>query len=206
VVRRATHFASSLKPGVFTNREAQPRSPHYGAQPDAAQVNDGQPNLNGLALLLAMPDQPSSETPSGPQPVSVVDDTATADTSNTSRLVLLIDDDEVVVRLLERALSSENYRSLAISPGRGLDLSGLKERPLAIVVDITVPEVDGFEIIPRLNQHPLAQGVPIVMMSTRSGLKDRRTGRSLQNFLTKPFRPSQLLQMLRKFAKGDSKQ
>jgi CheY-like chemotaxis protein len=115
-------------------------------------------------------------------------------------LVLLIDDDEVILRLLERALRGEHYRSRAIGAGRGLDLSLLTERPFAIVVDITVPDVDGFEIIPRLNQHPLTQGVPIIMMSTRSGLKDRRSVRSVQNFLTKPFRPSQLLQMLRKFA------
>jgi CheY-like chemotaxis protein len=146
-----------------------------------------------------MPDQPSTATASGPELASEADGQS-EHSGNSSKLVLLIDDDEVVVRLLERALSGENYRSLSINAG-GSDLSALKERPFAIVVDITVPDVDGFEIVPRLRQHPLAQGVPIVMMSTRSGLKDRRSERGLQNFLTKPFRPSQLLQMLRKFAK-----
>jgi CheY-like chemotaxis protein len=152
-----------------------------------------------------MPDQPSAKTPTEPELVPERDGLSDGQ-NNASKLVLLIDDDEVVLRLLERALSSENYRSLSVSAGQGLDLTSLEERPFAIVVDITVPDVDGFEIIPRLNQHPLAQGVPIVMMSTRSGLKDRRTGRSLQNFLTKPFRPSQLLQMLRKFAKNEDEQ
>lgn len=147
-----------------------------------------------------MPDEPPQTIQPGLELASETDGLK-IDSSNHSKLVLLIDDDEVVVRLLERALQSENYRSLTVSAGRGLDLTTLEERPFAIVVDITVPEVDGFEIIPRLRQHPLAQGVPIVMMSTRSGLKDRRSSRGLQNFLTKPFRPSQLLQMLRKFAK-----
>jgi CheY-like chemotaxis protein len=189
VVRRATPFVFSPKLGVFTTREERPGSSIHGIQP-------GQ---DGLALLLAMPDQSlSALPPSGPELASEAD--GQHHSSNHSRLVLLIDDDEVVVRLLERALSAENYRSLTVSAG-GLDLSGLEERPFAIVVDITVPDVDGFEIVPRLRQHPLAQGVPIVMMSTRSGLKDRRSERGLQNFLTKPFRPSQLLQMLRKFAK-----
>jgi CheY-like chemotaxis protein len=183
VVRRATPFVFSPKPSVFTGRE--------GPLGHAAQ-----PNLDGLALLLSMPDEPSSKMLPGLELASETDDS-----NNHSRLVLLIDDDEVVVRLLERALNSENYRSLTVSAGRGFDLTALEERPFAIVVDITVPEVDGFEIIPRLRQHPLAQGVPIVMMSTRSGLKDRRSSRGLQNFLTKPFRPSQLLQMLRKFSK-----
>jgi CheY-like chemotaxis protein len=184
VVRRAIPFVFSPKLGVFTTREERAGLSTHGVQP-------GQ---DGLALLLAMPDQPPAALPSGPELASEVDG------NDHSRLVLLIDDDEVVVRLLERALSSENYRSLTVSAG-GLDLSVLEERPFAIVVDITVPDVDGFEIVPRLRQHPLAQGVPIVMMSTRSGLKDRRSERGLQNFLTKPFRPSQLLQMLRKFAK-----
>jgi CheY-like chemotaxis protein len=190
VVRRAIPSVFSPKLGVFTTREERAGSSIHGVQP-------GQ---DGLVLLLAMPDQPPSVLPSGPELASE------ADGQDHSRLVLLIDDDEVVVRLLERALSAENYRSLTVSAG-GLDLSVLEERPFAIVVDITVPDVDGFEIVPRLRQHPLAQGVPIVMMSTRSGLKDRRSERGLQNFLTKPFRPSQLLQMLRKFAKdGESDQ
>jgi CheY-like chemotaxis protein len=188
VVRRAIPSAFSPKLGLFTIREERSGPSIHGVQP-------GQ---DGLALLLTMPDQPSSALPSGPELASEAD--RRDHSSNDSRLVLLIDDDEVVVRLLERALSSENYRSLSVSAG-GLDLSALEERPFAIVVDITVPDVDGFEIVPRLRQHPLAQGVPIVMMSTRSGLKDRRSERGLQNFLTKPFRPSQLLQMLRKFAK-----
>jgi CheY-like chemotaxis protein len=187
VVRRAIPFVSSPKPNGFTGREG----------PSGHVV---QPNLGVLALFLAMPDEPSQMSLPGFEPASETDGPK-IDSDNHSRLVLLIDDDEVVVRLLERALNSENYRSLTVSAGRGLDLSALEERPFAIVVDITVPEVDGFEIIPRLRQHPLAQGVPIVMMSTRSGLKDRRSSRGLQNFLTKPFRPSQLLQMLRKFAK-----
>jgi CheY-like chemotaxis protein len=188
VVRRATPSVFSPKLGVFTTREERARSSNHGVQP-------GQ---DGLALLLAMPDQSPSALPSGPELAPETD--GRDHSSNHARLVLLIDDDEVVVRLLERALSAENYRSLTVSAG-GLDLSVLEERPFAIVVDITVPDVDGFEIVPRLRQHPLAQGVPIVMMSTRSGLKDRRSERGLQNFLTKPFRPSQLLQMLRKFAK-----
>jgi CheY-like chemotaxis protein len=188
VVRRAIPSVFSPKLGVFTTREER-----------AGPSIHIQPGQDGLALLLAMPDQPPSALPSGPELASEAG-VRHDHSSNHSRLVLLIDDDEVVVRLLERALSSENYRSLTVSAG-GLDLSVLEERPFAIVVDITVPDVDGFEIVPRLRQHPLAQGVPIVMMSTRSGLKDRRSERGLQNFLTKPFRPSQLLQMLRKFAK-----
>ncbi len=189
MVRHAIPSVFSPKLGDFTTREERAGPSIHGVQP-------GQ---DGLALLLAMPDQPLSALPSGPELASEADG-KNEHSSNESRLVLLIDDDEVVVRLLERALSSENYRSLSVSAG-GLDLSVLEERPFAIVVDITVPDVDGFEIVPRLRQHPLAQGVPIVMMSTRSGLKDRRSERGLQNFLTKPFRPSQLLQMLRKFAK-----
>jgi CheY-like chemotaxis protein len=189
VVRRATPSVFFPKLVTFTSEEVRLGSLGHATQPNPA--------------LLSSNPAMSEQVTITPDPDTVL---GSDDVQNASRLVLLIDDDEEVVRLLERALSSENYRSMTISAGRGLDFSGLEERPFAIVVDITVPDVDGFEIIPRLNQHPLAQGVPIVMMSTRSGLKDRRTGRSLQNFLTKPFRPSQLLQMLRKFAKDDTEQ
>ena len=174
-------------------------SPKSTFVPEGPSGHAVQPSLDGLAFL-TMPDEPFPAVSPGLELASETGGLK-IDSDNHSRLVLLIDDDEVVVHLLERALQSENYRSLSVGAGRGLDLMVLEERPFAIVVDITVPEVDGFEIVPRLRQHPLVQGVPIVMMSTRSGLKDRRSSRGLQNFLTKPFRPSQLLQMLRKFAK-----
>ena len=184
MVRRAIPFAFFPKLEALSADESR-----SGLLGQATQANTGL-----LSSHPAMPEQAKTVRPSDPEI------TSESDVRGGSRLVLLIDDDDVVVRLLERALGSENYRSLTVSAA-GLDLSVLEERPFAIVVDITVPDVDGFEIVPRLRQHPLAQGVPIVMMSTRSGLKDRRSERGLQNFLTKPFRPSQLLQMLRKFAK-----
>ena len=117
--------------------------------------------------------------------------------------VLLVDDDPVVVNLLSRALETEGYRVAAL-PAESLtvDATLQLERPLAIVVDITAPDVGGFGITQRLAQNATTAGVPLILMSTRSGLKDRRTSRQSKNFLIKPFRPSQLVLILRKIEGG----
>ena len=113
--------------------------------------------------------------------------------------VLLIDDDPVVVGLLERALTAEGYRvGMVVADTLTAESMHDIERPLAVVVDITAPDVGGFGIIQRLAQNQATAGVPVILMSTRSGLKDRRASRQGKNFLIKPFRPSELLLMLKR--------
>ena len=119
--------------------------------------------------------------------------------SDPRPLVLVVDDDPAVTNLLERSLETEGYRvRCASSAVGGVSLAWSEERPSVIVIDITIPDVDGFDVAARLRSHPRSADIPLIFMSTRSGLKDRRAARGAQNFLIKPFRPSQLIQMLRK--------
>ena len=125
MVHRATPFVSSPKSSVVT---ADLDARAVPLIPDALGPGMLGSETLGLGML-------GSETLLEVQP-----------SATPVPLVLLIDDDEVVLGLLERALRGGHYRSRAIGAGRGLDLSLLTERPFAIVVDITVPDVDGFEI------------------------------------------------------------
>jgi CheY-like chemotaxis protein len=76
------------------------------------------------------------------------------------------------------------------------------ERPMAIVIDVMMVDLDGFAIAQKLYANTQTRGIPLVMITTPSGLKDRRKHRRHMNFLTKPYRPSQLLEMLDRIAEG----
>jgi CheY-like chemotaxis protein len=122
----------------------------------------------------------------------------------SQHLVLLFDDDPAVRESLEALLSTSGYRvSTAASGVGGISLAwGSEERPMAIVFDVMMADMDGFEIAAKLYQNLETRGIPLIMITTPSGLKDRRKHRRHLNFLTKPYRPSQLLEMLDRIAEG----
>ncbi len=125
-------------------------------------------------------------------------------TTRAQNLVLLFDDDPAVRESLEALLSTAGYRVATASSGvGGVSLAwSSAERPMAIVFDVMMSDMDGFEIAQKLYANLETRGIPLIMITTPSGLKDRRKHRRHLNFLTKPYRPSQLLEMLDRIADG----
>jgi CheY-like chemotaxis protein len=121
-------------------------------------------------------------------------------------LIVLIDDDPNVRNSLGSLITQRGYRvELASSGVGGISLTwSLMKRPFAVVIDVMLPDMDGFEVASRLYQAPQSRGVHLILITTPHGLKDRRKNRRNLNFLTKPYRPSQLLEMLERLLEQES--
>ena len=119
----------------------------------------------------------------------------------TAKLVLIVDDDPNVRESLELMVSQAGYRVQTAASGlEGISLAWGDEKPFAIIFDIMMTDMDGFDMAGRLYHAEKTKGVPLILLTTPSGLKDRRRGaRNNMNFITKPFRPSQLLGLLENF-------
>ena len=93
--------------------------------------------------------------------------------------ILIIDDDPRAIRLLSTALESEGYDVLKAYGGQeGIDLA-VAEAPALIILDLAMPEVDGFQVVKRLAEDPGACDVPIVIctaMDLTNEEKDRLNG------------------------------
>jgi CheY-like chemotaxis protein len=77
--------------------------------------------------------------------------------------VLVIDDSVDSLRLLQRYVSDTRYYVVGVQdPGQALSLAE-KVSPQIIVLDVMMPQVDGWEMLARLRQHPLTQHIPIVV-------------------------------------------
>ena len=106
--------------------------------------------------------------------------------------ILLIDDDPLITEPLARSLRQHDYEVLIASNGRsGLDLA-LTENPHIVVLDIMMPEMDGWEVCRQLRQQ---SGVPILMLTALDDEIDRILGLELgaDDYLTKPFSTRELL-------------
>jgi CheY-like chemotaxis protein len=77
--------------------------------------------------------------------------------------VLVIDDNANTLRLLQRYASNTRYRIMpATTLAEGLILTR-ETTPRAIVLDVMMPEIDGWEVLGRLRQHPLTSHIPVVV-------------------------------------------
>jgi len=118
--------------------------------------------------------------------------------------ILVIDDDANARELLVRTLSLDGFRVIACASGRaGLELAR-ETRPLAITVDVLMPQMDGWAVLRELKLDPETRDIPVIMVTMTN---DRNIGYTLgaTDFLTKPVRRNQLIELLDRYATGSDK-
>ena len=105
--------------------------------------------------------------------------------------LLLIDDDEMITGPLERTLRESGYHVLVANNGKiGLELAQ-SEQPEIVILDVMMPEMDGWEVCQALRQR---SAVPILMLTALGEEIDRILGLELgaDDYLTKPFSTREL--------------
>jgi DNA-binding response OmpR family regulator len=112
----------------------------------------------------------------------------------------LIVDDEAPIRLLCRVnLEAEGIEVLEAADGAsGLELAR-SEKPDAILLDVMMPGLDGWDVAAALLDDDDTAGIPIVFLTARADLRDRARGMDLGgiDYVTKPFNPVELASTVR---------
>lgn len=111
-----------------------------------------------------------------------------------SEKILIVDDDLDTLRLVGLMLQRQGYQISAATNGQqGLD-KAFEEDPDLILLDIMMPDMDGYEVTRRLRQNPATASTPILMFTAKSQLDDKVTGFEVgvNDYLTKPTHPSEL--------------
>ncbi|HNY68888.1 MAG TPA: response regulator transcription factor [Bacillota bacterium] len=108
--------------------------------------------------------------------------------------VLLIEDDPNVRRLLPRYFEREGAATLAAAGGlEGVDLA-LDRRPDLVLLDVNLPDIDGWSVLKRIRQS-LGFSVGVIMLTGRSDVPDRLLGLELgaDDYVVKPFEPQEVV-------------
>jgi CheY-like chemotaxis protein len=99
--------------------------------------------------------------------------------------ILVVDDEPAIRNLLIEVLEDEGHVVVAAPNGRtALDLAA-RERPDLVLTDVMMPEIDGLEMLRRLQAAPELAGVPVVLMSAANGTLPANPGAVA--FVPKPF-------------------
>ena len=113
--------------------------------------------------------------------------------------VLIVDDDVQTVRLVSLMLERQGFRVVTASNGfQGLRVARL-EQPSAILLDVMMPDMDGYEVTHFLRKNPETAHIPILMFTARSQMEDKVKGfeAGVDDYLTKPIHPAELVAHLR---------
>ena len=108
--------------------------------------------------------------------------------------ILIVDDSEVVIKLVQFQLTDAGHKVITARDG----LSGLKlakkTSPDLIILDVQMPEMDGYEVCRQLRKYQTTRRIPIIMLTSLSNLSNMQTGyeAGADDYLTKPFKPQEL--------------
>jgi len=115
--------------------------------------------------------------------------------------ILCIEDNPANLRLIERILARRSDIRLltASAPGLGLELA-VAHRPALILLDINLPDMDGYAVMQCLRESPVTRDIPVVAISANAMPKDLARGKAagFVDYLTKPLEVAQLLAVLDK--------
>lgn len=105
-----------------------------------------------------------------------------------SRTVLVVDDDAFNRKLLETMLALDGYQVRSCDSGMAALAAIAEHLPDAILLDVMMPGMDGFEVARRLKAHPTASKVPLIMVTGLDDEASRRrlAGAGVDQILTKP--------------------
>lgn len=109
--------------------------------------------------------------------------------------VLVVDDDASVAELLRRALEHGGYEVHVAGSGRQALLQAEEVKPDLILLDVTMPGMDGLEVKARLNKKETTSGIPVIFLTGRGETHDKVEGLQLgaDDYVTKPFEIVELL-------------
>jgi len=111
-----------------------------------------------------------------------------------SEKILIVDDDVDTLRLVGLMLQRQGYQITAATGGeQGLE-KAFEERPDVILLDVMMPEMDGYEVTRRLRKNPVTATTPILLFTAKTQLDDKVSGfeAGADDYLTKPTHPAEL--------------
>jgi DNA-binding response OmpR family regulator len=113
-----------------------------------------------------------------------------------SPLILVVDDDSDTRSMVRIILENNAYSVVEAENGRIAVEKLTTINPELMLLDINMPEMNGYDVVVQLKQKPETQNIPIIMLTAKSESEDLITGYkdyAVEYYITKPFTTRQLL-------------
>lgn len=105
--------------------------------------------------------------------------------------ILVVDDEPHIREVVRRFLTTEGYDVIEAEDGGAALEKALKELPDIVLLDLTMPVMDGFEVLRDLRETPSTQNIPVILLTAVDAAEGERTGMELgvEHYIAKPLEP-----------------
>ena len=116
--------------------------------------------------------------------------------------ILIVDDSIGMVRMIQSVLEKEGYSAIGLSDPSQIERTIDSESPNLILLDVVIPERNGFQVCRSLKNSQAYKSIPIIVVSGKSTPSDRYWAeqQGANGYVVKPFAPVDLLREVRRFA------
>jgi DNA-binding response OmpR family regulator len=113
--------------------------------------------------------------------------------------VLVVDDDRVTRMLVRLLLEKEGYEVVEGENGTQAIELAMREKPNLLVIDLLMPQMDGYEAIAHIRRQPLLATLPVMVLTSEAGaaVEQRVLELGADDYLAKPFEPALLIARIR---------
>lgn len=108
--------------------------------------------------------------------------------------ILIVDDDLDSLKLIRLMLQRHGYEVLAANAGAQALAKAVSDHPNLIILDVMMPDMDGYEVCRRLRANPETKAIPIIMFTAKTLVDDKVAGfeAGADDYVTKPTHPTEL--------------
>lgn len=119
----------------------------------------------------------------------------------SKKKILIVEDEESLLKLESILLTSKGYEVRGVPNGMAALESLKEEQPDLILLDIMLPEIDGFEVCRRIKSEPSTKHIPIIMLTAKKSREDMARGEQVGAdwYITKPFKSAMVIETIQRF-------
>lgn len=171
-------------------------------RPQEAQVRpDRTPSVSPTPPIEAEISSPRENQPLNNPTLEAASNTPPFTSKGTSKnlyTIACIDDSPTVLQAIKSFLDDKSFSVLMINDPVKALMQVIRNKPDLILLDVQMPNLDGYELCSLLRRHSAFKNTPIIMVTGKSGLIDRAKAKLVRasGYLTKPFTQSDLLKIV----------
>ncbi|MBX3086240.1 MAG: response regulator [Anaerolineae bacterium] len=111
------------------------------------------------------------------------------------RKVLIVDDEKPTVELLQRYFSIKGFEALGAFGGQDSLMMIKLEKPEVVILDLMMPDMDGYEVLRHIRSNPEMANTPVLMLTANASLDgpDKAAAAGADGYMTKPVRFPELM-------------
>ncbi|MCS6859120.1 MAG: response regulator [Abditibacteriales bacterium] len=114
--------------------------------------------------------------------------------------ILVVEDEPENQLAIRVILTVEGFEVVSVEDGRLALQAAQEQQPDLILLDVMMPEINGFEVLAQLRQHETTRGIPVIMLTALAQRADvaKAVEAGVDDYVAKPFEPDDLIERIRK--------